>query len=200
MTADPAHASHGGPAAVKARLRAAMRTARVELSPAGRAAATTAACRLLEQLPELQGTGPFLLYAATGDELSLDPLIRALLDRGAQVCLPRVRGAELDVCLVGGTAELTAGWRGVREPAPDALVLGPEPVSAAVVPGLAFDARGNRLGYGGGHFDRLLARLPATTPVIAAAYDVQVVGEVPAEAHDRPVHVIVTESRIIRTR
>lgn len=200
MTADPADASHDGTAAVKARLRAAMRTARMELSPAGRAAAATAACALLEQLPELQGDGPFLLYAATGDELSLDPLIGALLGRGARVCLPRVRAAELDVCLVTATAELMPGWRGVREPAPHAPVLDPTAVAAAVVPGLAFDGRGNRLGYGGGHFDRLLALLPGTTPVIAAAYDVQVVAQVPAQAHDRPVHVIVTESRIIRTR
>ena len=200
MTAEPPAHPNAGLGAQKAGLRALMRTARVELGPAARAVASADVCAVLEELPELEGLGPFLLYAAFGDELSLDPLIVALLARGAAVCLPRVDGEQLSAFRVERLADLTEGWRGVREPPPDAPEVGVETLRALVVPGLAFDPAGMRLGYGGGHFDRLLARLPGDTPVIGAAFDVQVVPRLPAEAHDRPVHAVVTESRIIRTR
>ncbi|MDQ3974737.1 MAG: 5-formyltetrahydrofolate cyclo-ligase, partial [Actinomycetota bacterium] len=62
----------------------------------------------------------------------------------------------------------------------------------------AFDRQGRRLGYGGGHFDRLLARLPQGIPTIGAAFDVQIVAAVPHEAHDRALDVVVTESEVIR--
>lgn len=200
MTAQPSGHRDREPSTLKARVRAQMRTARVELGAARRAQASAEVCALLDGLAELQGDGPYLLYAAFGDELNLDGLVRTLLDRHARVCLPRVDGQMLEPCLVGGLHRLRAGWRGVREPPPDAPALPVDSLGAVVVPGLAFDPRGNRLGYGGGHFDRLLARLRDEVPVIGAAYDVQIVPELPAEAHDRPVHTVVTESRILRTR
>ena len=200
MTAEPPAHRNAGLVAEKAGLRALMRTARVELGPAARAVASADVCAVLEELPELDGLGPFLLYAAFGDELNLDPLIAALLARGAAVCLPRVDSETLAAFRIDGLADLAQGWRGVREPPPDAPEVPVEALRALVVPGLAFDPAGKRLGYGGGHFDRLLARLPDDTPVIGAAFDVQVVPQLPVEGHDRAVHAVVTESRIIRTR
>ncbi|HWH33007.1 MAG TPA: 5-formyltetrahydrofolate cyclo-ligase [Egibacteraceae bacterium] len=200
MTAETPGDREQDPETRKARLRAAMRTARVELGAAERAAASAEVCGLLQGMDELQGDGPYLLYAAFGDELSVDALIDALLRRGARVCLPRVDGADLLPCLIGGLGGLAGGWRGVREPAADAPEIPVESLRAVVVPGLAFDEAGNRLGYGGGHFDRLLARLPGDVPVIGVAFDVQVLDGLPAQAHDRPVHAVVTESRIVRVR
>ena len=73
-----------------------------------------------------------------------------------------------------------------------------EPASLDLVlaPGLAFDHDGGRLGQGGGYYDRLLTQLPASTPVVALAFDCQITDQVPTTAHDIPVHRIVTESSI----
>jgi len=198
MTASrPPHAYESLPDA-KAELRSRMRAARAALPPAARLAAAAAVAETLGALDELGGAGPVLLYAAIGDELAVDQAIEALLARGVAVCLPRVDGDAVDVVPIQGLDGLVPGWRGVREPPPGAAAIPPGALRAAVVPGLAFDAQGNRLGYGGGHFDRLLAQLDPAAVVIGVAYDLQVVDALPAEAHDRPVRVVVTECRELR--
>lgn len=174
-----------------------MRAQRAALPADVRAAAEHAVSETLLALPELKH-GPVLLYAATGDELSLDEAITALLARGATVCLPRVQGEALHAVRIDGLDGLVPGWRGVREPLAETEPVEPGSLRACVVPGLAFDTAGNRLGYGGGHFDRLLARLDPAAAVIGAAFDVQVLDALPAEAHDRPVHAVVTECRVVR--
>lgn len=185
----------------KAELRDRMRAARAALPPDARTTAATAVSEALLgllRLDELRGAGPVLLYAALGDELAVDAATEGLLERGATVCLPRVDGDAVDVVPVRGLDGLVPGWRGVREPPPSAPAIPPSALRAAVIPGLAFDAQGNRLGYGGGHFDRLLAQLDPAAVVIGVAYDIQVVDTLPAEAHDRPVHVVLTECRELR--
>jgi 5-formyltetrahydrofolate cyclo-ligase len=67
-----------------------------------------------------------------------------------------------------------------------------------VVPGVAFDPQGNRLGWGAGYYDRLLAQVRADAPIVALAFECQIVPAIPPESHDVPVDVIVTEQRIIR--
>jgi 5-formyltetrahydrofolate cyclo-ligase len=175
-----------------------MRAARAALPQAERRAAADAVTEALLALDELGEPGPLLLYAAFGDELRVDQAIDRLLRRGVTVCLPRVDGAEVDVVPISSLGDLVPGWRGVREPPPGTPAIPPTALRAAVVPGLAFDTRGNRLGYGGGHFDRLLARLDPAAVVIGVAYDLQVVDALPAEAHDRPVQVVRTECRELR--
>lgn len=93
--------------------------------------------------------------------------------------------------------DLVPGYRGIREPARK------EPASevdAAIVPGVAFDERGGRLGYGGGFFDRFLESLDPGVPVVGVCFDAQIVEEVPREPHDRAVDLVVTERRVIRCR
>jgi 5-formyltetrahydrofolate cyclo-ligase len=68
----------------------------------------------------------------------------------------------------------------------------------AIVPGVAFDERGGRLGYGGGFYDRYLEAIAGGVPVIGYCFDVQIVDDVPRAAHDRTVNVIVTERRVVR--
>jgi 5-formyltetrahydrofolate cyclo-ligase len=98
-------------------------------------------------------------------------------------------------------ADLAPGWRGVREPRSSgrrpARV---ERLDAAIVPGVAFDRRGHRLGYGGGHFDRLLARLRPAAVAVGVAFDTQLVEEIPTEPWDRAVDFVVTESGLLRCR
>lgn len=198
MTAATPPHPHGPLPADKPALRAAMRAQRTALDADVRRAAQHAVSETLLALPELAGDGPVLLYAATGDELSIDEAIAGLLARGTAVCLPRVRGETLDAVRIHGLDGLVPGWRGVREPPAGDEAVPADMVRACVVPGLAFDTAGNRLGYGGGHFDRLLARLDGAAAVVGVAFDIQVVPHLPAEPHDRPVHVVVTECRVVR--
>lgn len=138
-------------------------------------------------------------YAAFGSEVDLDAYLVAA-SRTHEVHLPWVDGDELAVARVRDwETDLHPGWRGVREPRPGRRrSVPPEQLDALVVPGVAFDRRGHRLGYGGGHFDRLLARVRPGTVVVGVAFGVQVVDAVPREAHDVPVDVVVTEAGALR--
>jgi len=175
----------------KAALRHRVLTARASVGDL--AAASAAVCRRLDHLPELAAARCVVGYAAFGSEVSVDPSLRRLLQAGVTVCLPWVEGDDLGISAVADLADLAPGWRGVREPPPATRrPLRPVRVDAFVVPGVAFDPSGNRLGYGGGHFDRLLARARRGAVVIGVALDEQVVARVPREPHDRPVDVVVT--------
>ena len=92
-----------------------------------------------------------------------------------------------------------SGWRNACEPGPDAPEVFPK---ALLVPLVAFDRRGGRIGYGKGHFDRAIAALEEQHPVltIGLAYAVQEIDEVPVEPHDRPLDIIITETELIRTK
>lgn len=181
----------------KQRLRTRLLAARATTgAPTGAAAEV---CRRLDRLPELATMRTVAGYAATVGELSIDAALQSLLDRGVTVCLPRVDGAALRLGAVRSLEELQPGWRGVREPPLD-RTLRPAALDALIVPGVGFDRAGNRLGYGGGHFDRLLALIRRGAIVIGVALDEQLCTAIPTEAHDRPVDLIVTPTTTIRPR
>ena len=164
------------------------------------AGASEAVCRRLTRLPELAGVRAVVGYAATAREVSIDAALDRLLAAGITVCLPWVAGHDLGLGPVDNLGEdVEPGWRGVREPAEGRRrPLRPSALDAALVPGVGFDLAGNRLGYGGGHFDRLLARLQRGAVVVGVALDEQIVAALPTESHDRPVSVIVTPTRTLR--
>lgn len=181
----------------KERLRERLLAARDAVGPLAEASA--AVTHRLATLPELAVVKTVLGYAATKREVSVDAALEALLARGTTVCLPWVDGTALGVAVVTSLSALEPGWRGVREPpAAGRRPLRPSALDALVVPGVGFDATGNRLGYGGGHFDRLLARVRRDAVVIGVALDEQVCGSIPTEAHDRRVDVLVTPTRTVR--
>ena len=182
----------------KSTLRSQLLTARI--AAGGSAVASAAVCGRLDVLPELASVRTVLGYSATDQEVSVDEALRHLLQRGVSVCLPWVEGPMLGVAQVTDLDTDTApGWRGVREPPPGRRVpLRPSALDAVLVPGVGFDLAGNRLGHGGGHFDRLLARVRRDTVLIGIATDAQIVAAVPVEPHDRAVHLIVTPTRTVR--
>lgn len=187
-------------ASAKAALRRRMLAERSALSPEERGAAAERVRERLRALEAVTTARTILGYAAFGSEVDLDPLLADLADRGCGVFLPRVVGERLEITRVRDLGrDLVPGWRGVREPRttgrPPARL---DRIEAVLVPGVAFDGQGHRLGYGGGHFDRLLGELSAGTFVVGVAFDVQVVDAVPVEAHDRRVGTVVTEARTIR--
>ena len=165
----------------------------------GLAEASAAVSRRLLNLPELAGVRTLSGYAATAKEVAIDEALTGLLARGVTVCLPWVDGSSLGVAPVSSLDDLQPGWRGVREPPPaDRHALRPTALQALIVPGLGFDRAGNRLGYGGGHFDRLLAQVRSGTVVIGVGLDEQVVAAIPTDSHDHPVDVVVTPTSTIR--
>ena len=161
-------------------------------------AASDAVCAALRSRPEV-GPGTVLLgYAATSREVAIDAALASWLALGATVCLPWVRGADLGVAAVADLGPaLSAGWRGLREPAEPRREIPPEALELIVLPGVGFDLAGNRLGYGGGHFDRLLARVPTAALRIGVALDEQVVERLPTEAQDEQVDLVVTPTRTV---
>jgi 5-formyltetrahydrofolate cyclo-ligase len=180
----------------KAALRASIRDARRELSLGERQEAARAVVDRLLRLPELRRARTVLLYAAVGDELDVGGLVAPLREAGARTLFPRVRGDRLELVAASDLLTLTLGYRGIQEPVGPAV--DPSVVEVAVVPGVAFDLRGMRLGRGGGHYDRLLAALPDTCARIGAAFSCQLVPAVPHLEHDEPVDLVVTERATYR--
>lgn len=180
----------------KAPLRAATRAARRALSDTERRDASISIVERLLGLPELRSPTTTLLYAAMREEVDLATLMAPLRQRGARTLLPRVRGERLELVAAADLRTLQLGHRGVREPA--GRVVDPGVVDVAIVPGVAFDPRGGRLGGGGGHYDRLLVGLSPATVRIGVAFSCQLVPHLPQEPHDQPVHLVVTEHGVHR--
>ena len=150
-------------------------------------------------LPAYASSEVVLAYASFGTELRTEGFLRRVLEEGKVLLLPRVEGGGLGLYEVRDVAQdLAPGTWGIREPAPDRCpAADPNKVHFALVPGVAFDRRGRRLGYGGGFYDRLLAGgLQGRTPLVAGAFEAQMVDEVPVGPHDVPVDVVVTEKGV----
>lgn len=180
----------------KRALRERLLELRRQLPQAVRARASQQAARNLLTLPELATATTALLYAATPTETDPALATRELSDRGVRVLLPRVAGADLEAVPAADLQALPAGPLGVPEPTGPAVPVGD--IDVVVLPGVAFDRTGTRLGRGGGHYDRLLARLPRRSLRVGLCFAVQLVAGVPREPHDRRVEVVVTEEEVVR--
>ncbi|MFF3005152.1 5-formyltetrahydrofolate cyclo-ligase [Kitasatospora sp. NPDC057940] len=185
----------------KSDLRTRLLTRRRALSAEGRAEAAHA---LAGHAGELAAPGATVAaYVSVGAEPGTRPLLDALRARGVRVLLPvLLPDNDLDWAAYQGPQELAPAGRGLLEPVGPRL--GPEAVAEASVvllPGLAVDRRGLRLGRGGGSYDRVLARLgrAGARPVLAVLlYEHELLDEVPAEPHDRPVDLAVTPAGLRR--
>ena len=177
----------------KARLRAQVSSARSVLSADARREAGRLIRDALLSLPEVQMAGTVAAYYSIGSEPDTRGLVLALWKRGTYVLLPLLRpDGDLDWASYEGPESLVAGPRGLKEPGE--APRGPWAVASAdvvLVPALAVDEQGNRLGRGGGSFDRALARVGPLIPVIALLYDGELVERVPVEGHDTPVRAVV---------
>lgn len=160
-----------------------------------RGAAARVASRLAD-LPDLRAASTLLAYAAFGSEL--DPASYLASFHGDVVALPRVEDHDMVAVAYREGDPLDPSSLGPMEPRGEAL--DPRAVDAVLVPGVAFDAAGGRLGYGRGFYDRYFRRLRPGVPRIGVCYDLQVVERVPAGAWDLPVDLVVTEGRVLRVR
>jgi len=184
----------------KERLRGRMRSWRRQIDSSWRDLTSATIISLLEALPIFQRAQIIQTYVALRHEVDTHELIRRLLRAGKQVAAPKVeRGKELQQYFVKDFSELKPGAFGILEPPADPSRLAPpEQFDLVLVPGLAFDRAGHRLGAGKGYYDRFLAQIKA--PKIALAFAFQIVAQIPLEAHDQRVDVIVTEKEIIHTQ
>jgi 5-formyltetrahydrofolate cyclo-ligase len=187
-----AGAGAGGGAGAKASLRRRILGARAGLPVEQRAAAGSALRDAVLRLPEAQMAGTAAVYYSIGSEPGTHGLVYALWKRGTYVLLPVLRpDLDLDWASYEGPDSLRPGPRGLTEPAePPRGVAAVSRVDLVIVPALAVDRRGIRLGRGGGSYDRALARVGPQVPTIALLYDAELLDEVPAAPHDQRVRLV----------
>lgn len=146
--------------------------------------------------------GTWMAFVPMVGEPNIVPLLHARLARGGTVCLPRldVGRRSMDAVVVSSLEQDTEAMPGkprVRQARAGLPILSPEELNVVLVPGLAFDRRGRRLGRGAGYYDRFLARLTGPTQIIGVCFDEQIVDDVPVEPHDVRMHVLLTPSGLI---
>lgn len=194
--------SDGNLTTAKRLLREQARAARCALDPAACAAHAETVAKHLLALPEIPRAQVILAYSATAEEIDPDCALRSLRALGKVVALPRVEGpGVLGAHVVSLGDELEMGpFAGILQPLEAAPRVALETIDVVIVPGVAFDPKGRRLGYGGGFYDRLLPRLREDCLRVGLAYDEQLADELPVAEHDEHVHAIVTPSRALRVR
>lgn len=181
----------------KAVLRNQVRAWRDGLSPHDHQALSEEVEARLVQLPVFAEARTVLVYAAFGSEAGTGGIVARLLMSGRRLVLPRVAGDDLELCVVTNpVTDLAPGTWGIPEPVAGLPVVAADEIDLFLLPGLAFDARGGRLGYGRGFFDRVLQGARGTR--VGLAFEGQMVDRVPVTDTDVPVDMVVTSDRIIR--
>ncbi|HVV51896.1 MAG TPA: 5-formyltetrahydrofolate cyclo-ligase [Polyangia bacterium] len=191
----------------KRALRREMGEKRAALAEAERRARSAAATARLLALPELAAPRGLAIagYVAAKGELDPAPALAELAASGGTVALPRVSAEAPRLRFHRADAgALAPGAYGLLEPAASAPEVPAGALDVVIAPGLAFDAEGRRLGFGGGYYDGAFGAAAASGPgakrplLIGLGYDFQVVARCPASAADVPVDVVVTDARVLR--
>ncbi len=163
------------------------------------AAKSSAIVRRLTELREIRESSTLMVYLSFGSEVVTDGLIDWGWEAGKRIVVPfcHPESREMTPCLLGGFAELETGHYGIREPKADSLrVVSPGEIDAVLVPAVAFDRQGYRVGYGGGYYDRFLPKVPRAAK-IGAVFACQIVPEVPRDRYDVQADRVVTEEGIL---
>jgi len=190
------------PVESKSALRAQVLSVRASMHPDRRAEASTAITGHLLRLPALSTAVTVAGYVGFDSEIDTVDLLAALLGQGKRLVLPRVvdgaspQRRHLSLHRVDDVERDTRPGRwGIREPDPASCpAIDPQALDLVLLPGVAFDRRGGRLGYGAGFYDRMLATLRPDCLRVAAAFSIQIVPQVPLEPHDQRIQRLVTES------
>jgi 5-formyltetrahydrofolate cyclo-ligase len=183
----------------KVALRKKVREALAKLSHEQIAEWSRAITQRILELNEYQQAKTVMVYLSMMGEHGTDELIRHAMAAGKSVCAPKVmwQTGRMYPMRLTSLEAVEVDDHGIRTPISDEQC----PVDQCdfiLVPGLAFDARGRRLGRGGGFYDKLLSRTDVRAAKVAAAFDLQIVESLPVDVHDQPVDVIVTPSRQMR--
>jgi len=170
------------------------------LTPAERAAKSEAVRARLLSLPEMTEARTVMAFLAMPDELDTRPMIEAMIAAGKRVYAPRTVASERRMIplRIAGFRKLRKGAYGIAEPDADETCPA-EDIDFIVVPGRAFDRRGNRLGRGAGFYDRFMTQQGFRAVTCGIAFACQLLPSVPRKSHDLPVRIVVTEDEVLRT-
>lgn len=188
----------------KRALRQRLLAARAALDPKERRQLNQAIAARLLSLPEFEHARCVLAYLSFGSEFDTRDFVGALQARDCALVLPRIDLANHRLALhrvSDPEMETLAGVWGIREPDPTRCALAePREIDAVLVPGVAFTPNCERLGYGGGFYDGLIRDWPGHPPLIAAAFQLQMVDDLPVGPDDLPIDTVVTQTQIYPRR
>jgi 5-formyltetrahydrofolate cyclo-ligase len=185
--------------AEKNRLRQRLKGQLARLPAAYLAASDAAISARLRALPRIVAARTVFCYISVGAEPDTRALIAEWLARGKRVCVPRCQGGgAMQAVPITGLEETVPGFYGLPEPPAGAPALPPEELDCVVVPCVAADRRGMRLGNGGGYYDRYLARVACPSVCLCRGRLMQ--RDLPADAYDVPVSLVLTEDGARPTR
>ena len=142
-----------------------------------------------------------MFYVATRSEVQTEEMIKVSIKMGKKIFIPIILTDCIDLApsrLFDFDRELEKGKMGIFEPKQEyRRLFPPEDIDLIILPGIAYDIRGNRIGRGCGYYDNFLRKICSSTKIIALAFEIQIVKKVPTDTNDIPVHKIITEDRII---
>ncbi|MFH1038733.1 MAG: 5-formyltetrahydrofolate cyclo-ligase [PVC group bacterium] len=151
--------------------------------------------------PDYRDAGTVMFYVSRGSEVHTGRMISRALREGRRIAVPLTRVAERNLramLIRDPEGDLAPGFRGIPEPVPGrAEEVAPAELDLVIVPGIAFDPAGNRLGMGEAYYDAFLKKIRPGASKIALAFECQVVNRIPAAHHDVAVDAVITEERVI---
>jgi len=180
----------------KAALRRQLIAARDALPPATRRELSARITPQLLALDAYRQASCVLAYMSFGSEFDTAALVTDALASGKQLCLPRVDRStrRLELHSVDDLAnDLQTGTWGIREPRAECPPANLARIDFVLLPGVAFTPQCDRLGYGGGFYDRLIPRFASRPPLVAASFALQIRGAIPLDANDQRMDVVITE-------
>jgi 5-formyltetrahydrofolate cyclo-ligase len=175
-----------------------MLTKRASLSAAERKEKSAKILAEVRSAPFYQVSRTILIYLSFREEVETGELAEAILSEGRVLLAPWCAGERLHAARVHSlSADTAPGMWGIPEPLPALrLPVPPQDIDLILVPGAAFDRKGQRLGYGKGYYDRYLPALRRDAVVCGLAFAAQLLEEIPAEAHDRAMDFLITEEGV----
>jgi len=188
----------------KKELRKQIITERDRLTDEEIAAKSATIAEKLFQLPAFERAEAIMYFVSFGSEVDTRPMVEETIRRGKIALAPKAVPQSRELIpsrILDWESDLMPGYYNIPEPRAGALrPYDPEQIGLLIVPGVAFDLKGNRLGYGGGYYDRFFSLLKPGTPLVALVFDLQIVPAVPIEEWDRRVDCIITDHRLIEVR
>ncbi|MFP3938183.1 MAG: 5-formyltetrahydrofolate cyclo-ligase [Phycisphaerae bacterium] len=184
----------------KQSVRERVQTALAAVTPAEVERRSRAVCATVGGLVEFRNAGVVMVYMPIATEVNVEPLAEQAWQSGKTVAVPKVdlpRRCMTPVVIYSLVDGFVDGSYNIREPS-DGEELDPWRIDLVIAPAVAYDRRGNRLGRGGGFYDRFLASCPWLTVVCGVAFAEQLLEEIPVTENDMPVDLIVTDTEVLR--
>ncbi len=185
---------------MKEGLRKTLLTKRDSISPSQKIKKDAAIKQSLFALDKFMNAKSVLMYVSFRSEVDTTAQLQDILNMGKKLIVPLVnsKNRTLSLYQLKDISELANGYMGIPEPSvmKDRKVALKD-IDIVIIPGSGFDPKGNRLGYGGGYYDRLLSKADNQIPAIALAFEEQITADIHAEPHDVKMDIIITDKRVI---